>query len=76
MRDDGGEHDAADDERPGGVPTNPKHVSASVSVSTRKMGITAEEGLPFPNDPVAGAYGLGRRSATLVKLVGKTLRSV
>jgi len=28
MGDNGGEHDAADDERPGGVPINPKHVSS------------------------------------------------
>lgn len=33
MADDGGKHDAADDQRPGGVPINPKHEPASVSIS-------------------------------------------
>jgi hypothetical protein len=36
MRDDGGEHDAADDQRPGGVPINPKHVPASVLASSAR----------------------------------------
>lgn len=43
MGDNGGEHDAADDQRPGGVPINPKHFLASdfASLGLQAFGLQA-----------------------------------
>lgn len=48
MADDGGDHDAADNQRPGGVPIDPKHASLrSISTARGDQG-NGKARLPFP----------------------------
>lgn len=68
MGDDGGEHDAADDQRPGRIPTNPKHVAASVSGSSgRRIKVTASQGCCSQCERGAGEalFWFGRPGAAI-----------
>ena len=70
MADDGGEHDAADDQRPGGVPINPKHEPASVSIC---HACGTGNGTAMPPFPTRGAarprgktlFRFGRRRSAI-----------